>query len=73
MIAFLRRVNMSKLRKSQNDKMIFGVCGGLAEYTGINTALIRLGFVFGAIFTGSILFWLYLALGIILPTQKNNG
>jgi phage shock protein C len=69
MIAFLRRVNMNKLKKSQNDRMIFGVCGGLAEYTGINTGLIRLGFVFGAIFTGSILFWLYLALGILLPKE----
>ena len=72
MIAFLRRVNMSRLSKSQNDRMIFGVCGGLAAYSGINTALIRLGFVAGAIFTGSILFWVYLALGIILPTQRTN-
>ena len=63
---------MNKLSKSQNDKMIFGVCCGLAEYTGINTALIRLGFVFGAIFTGSILFWLYLALGILLPKEQAN-
>lgn len=60
---------MSKLSKSQNDRMIFGVCGGLSEYAGINVALIRLGFVFGAIFTGSILFWLYLALGILLPKE----
>jgi phage shock protein PspC (stress-responsive transcriptional regulator) len=52
--------------------MIFGVCGGLAAYSGINTAFIRLGFVAGAIFTGSILFWVYLALGIILPTQRTN-
>ena len=63
---------MSKLTKSQNDKMIFGVCGGLAEYSGINTAIIRLIFVFGAIFTGSILFWLYLALAIIIPIKKDN-
>jgi phage shock protein C len=69
MIAFLRRVNMSRLSKSQNDRMIFGVCGGLAEYSGINPAVIRLGFIFGAIFTGSILFWLYLALGILLPKE----
>ena len=49
--------------------MIFGVCGGLAAYSGINTALIRLGFVAGAIFTGSILFWVYLGLGIVLPRE----
>lgn len=72
MIAFLKRVKMSKLTKSQNDKMIFGVCGGLAEYSEINAAIIRLIFVFGAIFTGSILFWLYLALAIILPIKKDN-
>lgn len=60
---------MSKLKKSQNDRMIFGVCGGLAEYSGISPALIRIGFVLGAIFTGSVLFWLYLALGILLPKE----
>lgn len=60
---------MNNLKKSQNDKMIFGVCGGLAEYSGVSPALIRLGFVVGAIFTGSVLFWLYLALGILLPKE----
>ena len=60
---------MSQLKKSQNDKMIFGVCGGIAEYSGISPAIVRLGFVLGAIFTGSILFWIYLILGIILPRE----
>ena len=60
---------MSKLRKSQNDRMIFGVCGGLAEYTGIDATFIRLGFFLGAIFTGSILFWIYVILGIVLPKE----
>jgi phage shock protein PspC (stress-responsive transcriptional regulator) len=60
---------MSRLLKNKSDKMIFGVCGGLANWTGIDASIIRLGFVIGAIFTGSILFWIYLLLGIILPTQ----
>jgi phage shock protein PspC (stress-responsive transcriptional regulator) len=67
MIAFSKRVKMNKLKKSQNDKMIFGVCGGLSEYSGINSALIRLGFILGSIFTGSILLWLYILLAILLP------
>jgi len=58
---------MTKLTKDSKNKMIFGVCGGLAKATGIDSSLIRLGFVFGAIFTGSILFWIYLLLGIVLP------
>ena len=58
---------MSTLTKDSKNKMIFGVCGGLAKATGIDSSVIRLAFVFGAIFTGSILFWIYLLLGIILP------
>ena len=61
---------MSKLTKDINNKMLFGVCSGLSNYTGIDTSIIRLGFVFGAIFSGSILFWIYLALALILP--KND-
>ena len=63
---------MSRLAKNSHDEMIFGVCGGLAKATGIDSSLIRLGFVFGAIFTGSILFWIYLGLGILLPYDGND-
>lgn len=61
---------MNRLSKTKKDKMIFGVCGGLGSYTGIDSSIIRLGFIFGAIFTGSILFWIYLLLGIILPVEE---
>lgn len=61
---------MSRLAKNSHDKMIFGVCGGLAKTTGIDSSLIRLGFVVGAVFTGSILFWIYLLLGIVLPIDE---
>jgi phage shock protein PspC (stress-responsive transcriptional regulator) len=52
--------------------MIFGVCGGLAQATGIDSSLIRLGFIFGAIFTGSILLWIYLGLAILLPIEDER-
>jgi phage shock protein C len=61
---------MSRLTKSTHDKMVFGVCGGLADWTGLDSSIIRLGFVLGAIFTGSILFWIYLLLGIVLPNDN---
>jgi len=34
-----------KLHRSQTDKMIAGVCGGIAEYFGIDSTLVRLGWV----------------------------
>ena len=57
------------LHKSSKKKVLFGVCGGLAESTGIDVAILRAAFLLGAIFTGSILFWIYLVLAIILPSD----
>jgi phage shock protein C len=57
------------LHKSKKSRVLFGVCGGLSENTGIDVSLLRIGFLLGAIFTGSILFWFYLVLALVLPTQ----
>lgn len=58
------------LHKKSSNKVLFGVCGGLAESTGLDVSIVRLGFLLGAIFTGSILFWIYLVLALILPTEE---
>lgn len=60
---------MSQLHKSNKNRVLFGVCGGLGENIGVDPALLRIGFVLGSIFTGSILFWVYLVLALVLPTQ----
>jgi len=60
---------MNKLQKSKN-RMLFGVCGGLAEYLGIDTSFVRIGFVIGTFATGTLLLWLYLLMAIILPKQE---
>ena len=41
-----------KLFKSDTDKMLSGVCGGLAEYLGWDTSLVRLGVVVLTLCTG---------------------
>lgn len=33
---------MKKLCKSQTDRKIFGVCGGIAEYFNIDSTIVRL-------------------------------
>lgn len=58
------------LTKSKT-RNIFGVCGGIAEYFNLDPTLVRILFVFGAIFSGSIIFWLYLILAVILPSSKD--
>lgn len=61
---------MTNLRKCSKNKMIFGVCCGLANTLGLDISIVRLLTVVGAIFTGSILFWIYLLLAIVLPSDE---
>ena len=43
----------TQLRRSATDSMLGGVCGGLGEYTGIDTVLWRVGFVVLTLLGGS--------------------
>ncbi|MSU00781.1 PspC domain-containing protein [Tissierella pigra] len=42
---------MKQLFLSNTDKKICGVCGGIAEYFGIDSTLVRLGWVLLSIFS----------------------
>ena len=60
--------NGKKLRKSKTDKKLLGVCGGLAEYFGIDPIWIRLAwailiFVYG---TGILLYFIFFINSIII-------
>ncbi|MFW3168395.1 PspC domain-containing protein [Geodermatophilus sp. CPCC 206100] len=54
-----------QLRRSGTDKMLGGVCGGLAEYSGIDALIWRVGFLVLA-FSGIGLV-AYLALWVLAP------
>ncbi len=55
-----------KLYKSNQNKMIDGVCGGIGEYFDIDPTLVRLGFVFLCALAGGGLLAYIVAL-IIIP------
>ncbi|MDY0097382.1 MAG: PspC domain-containing protein [Candidatus Dojkabacteria bacterium] len=58
-----------KLFRSETDKMIGGVCGGLAEYFNIDSTIVRLIFVLIVVYGGTGLV-LYIILWIVMPTQS---
>lgn len=58
---------MNKIYKSETDRMIEGVCGGIAEYFGIDSTLVRLALIAFCALGGSG-FILYLIAAIIIPT-----
>lgn len=59
------------LFRSTSDKLICGVCGGLAEYSNIDVKLIRLIFLVLSFFGGTIL--VYFLLAILLPSEDSIG
>jgi phage shock protein C len=54
-----------QLRRSRTDKMIGGVCGGLAEYSDIDSLLWRVGFV-GLTVAGGAGILVYLLLWVLM-------
>ena len=59
-----------KLRRSSAQRMIAGVCGGLAEYFNIDPILIRLVFVVLA-FMGAGGVLLYIVLWVVMPEDSS--
>jgi phage shock protein C len=56
----------NRLYRSNESKMIAGVCGGLAEFFGLDPTLVRLLFVLLALMGGHGLL-IYIILWIIVP------
>jgi phage shock protein C len=59
-----------RLRRSKTEKMIAGVCGGLAEYFAIDPVIVRLIFVLGTLTTG-IGILVYPVLWLIMPVGSS--
>lgn len=59
---------MKRLYRSKNDRMIAGVCAGIAEYFDIDPVLVRALFAVSA-FMGGMGIVLYILLAIITPEE----
>lgn len=63
-----------KIYRSESDRMIAGICGGIGEYFDIDPTLVRIIFAF-FLLSGSG-FILYIILWVVIPSQsqvKNKG
>lgn len=57
-----------RLVRSRDDRMIAGVCGGIARYLGVDSTIVRVVFVVGAFAFGPGLV-AYLVLWIAMPNE----
>ena len=59
-------MNNKKLYKSNTDKKLAGVCGGIAEYFNIDSTIVRLIWVLGFFAVGTGLL-AYIICALIMP------
>lgn len=64
-------MNTKKLYRSKTDRMLFGVAGGLAEYFGVDSNLVRIIFIILTIW-GGVGLLLYIV-GIFLIPENPSG
>ena len=60
---------MKKLCKSNTNRKICGVCGGIAEYLNVDPTIVRLGALIAACAAGSGLL-IYFIAAIIMPEAE---
>ena len=61
---------MKKLYRSTSNRMIAGVCAGVAEYLNIDPTVIRVLWVIATLFSVGVI--VYIACAIIIP-EKPDG
>ena len=57
----------TRLERSTTNKVVAGVCGGIAEYLQVDPTLVRVFFVVGTIFTGGLGLLGYIVLIVLMP------
>ena len=60
-----------RLYRSRTDRMIWGVCGGLAHYFNIDPVIVRLIFIL-TIFCGGVGVVAYIILAIVVPVESSQ-
>ena len=65
-----RLFNDSRLYRSETNKVLAGVCGGLGDFFNVDPTLVRLIFILITFFGGGGIL-LYLILWLIIPSQNS--
>jgi len=58
------------LRRSKSDRMVAGVCAGLAKYLRIDPTVVRIGFAVVAIITWGVALLAYLIAWAVMPEEE---
>jgi len=59
----------SRFTLNRTDGKVMGVAAGLADYTGVDPTLVRLGFVAATLLTGPLMIALYIVAAWVAPER----
>ena len=62
-----------QLRRSQTDRKIAGVCGGIGEYFRIDPTLVRIAFIVATVVTGGTAAIAYLIALVLMPDRPASA
>lgn len=54
-----------------NDRILAGVCGGLADFFGLDRSLVRIATLIGILFLG-LSIWIYIILWLVVPEAPRS-
>ncbi|MFQ5608189.1 MAG: PspC domain-containing protein [Candidatus Zixiibacteriota bacterium] len=58
-----------KLYRSSSDRMLAGVCGGLAKFLNVDSTVVRIVFAVGAFF-GGLAIVTYVVCWLVIPEES---
>ena len=61
-----------RLHRSRSNRIIWGVCGGLADYFGIDPVIVRVIFVL-LIFANGLGILAYIILAVVIPAESSKA
>jgi phage shock protein PspC (stress-responsive transcriptional regulator) len=65
----VRRPGPKRLVRSRDNRVVGGVCAGVADYLGIDVTLVRLVTVLGTVFGMGTLLVAYVVAWLLLPEE----
>jgi phage shock protein PspC (stress-responsive transcriptional regulator) len=62
-----------RLTRSKSERMVAGVCGGLAEYFNVDPSFVRIGFAIGTLITHFLGVIAYIVMAIVVPEASGTA
>lgn len=67
------RIELKKLTKSKNNRVVSGVLGGIAEYFGFDPSILRIIYAVAIVFGVGSPIILYVILALVIPEPNGSG